>query len=148
MEEWISYRVVVLDEVLRLDGLGDALNGVDDASNSLGDASSGPGVCPDCSNCPAQFRCNDCSGGILHCSMCIVLQHQNLPLHRLQVHQVSRTVLICQEANLVSSCGMGVSSRLLHLRTLVSGLKAQVTYCCRGSVGVRGGVKYKVAGEL
>ena len=71
MEQWLQYRPVFLDELLRLDGLGDALGSLVQ--------------CPDCSTHPAQFRCKDCFGGIMRCSACTVSFHQSLPLHRLEV---------------------------------------------------------------
>lgn len=74
MEEWLRRRPVFLDESLRHDGLGDAWCGV--------------GLCPDCSTCPAQYRCKDCFEGIMRCSACIVSFHRNLPLHRVQVRKV------------------------------------------------------------
>jgi len=71
MEQWLQYRPVFLEELLRLDGLGDALGGLVQ--------------CPDCLTHPAQFRCKDCFGGIMRCSACTVSFHQCLPLHRLEV---------------------------------------------------------------
>lgn len=79
MEQWLKHRPVFLDELLRLDGLGDAHDG--------------PGVCPDCLNSQAQIKCNDCFEGIMRCSACAVSFHKNLPLHRIQVRWVSRTTL-------------------------------------------------------
>ena len=81
MGQWLLYRPIVLDELLRLDGLGDALNT--------------PGLCPGCTNAPAQLRCKDCFGEIMYCSACILSSHWNLPLHRLQVCETSHTVLTC-----------------------------------------------------
>ena len=74
MEQWLQHCPVILDECLCHDGLGDMYGGL--------------GPCPDCSKCPAQFKCKDCFGGIMRCSACIVSSHQNLPLHRIQVRQV------------------------------------------------------------
>ena len=79
MEQWLKHRPVILDELLRLDGLGDALDG--------------PRMCPDCMDSLAQIRCNDCFGGIMRCPACIVSSHQNFPLHRIQVRQASHTML-------------------------------------------------------
>ena len=79
MEQWLKHRPVILDELLRLDGLGDALDG--------------PRMCPDCMDPSAQIRCDDCFGGIMRCSVCTVSSHQNLPLHRIQVRQASHTML-------------------------------------------------------
>ncbi|KAF9778389.1 hypothetical protein BJ322DRAFT_1014720, partial [Thelephora terrestris] len=70
MEQWLQYRPVVLDELLRLDGLGDALN-----DHTL---------CVDCSNSQGEFRCGDCVEELMHCAGCILLSHRDLPLHRLQ----------------------------------------------------------------
>lgn len=74
MEQWLQHRPAVLDELLRLNGLGDALNT--------------PGHCADCLNALARFRCTDCFGGTMCCSACILLSHRNLPLHRLQVRRM------------------------------------------------------------
>ena len=79
MEQWLQHRHVFLDEFVRLDGLGDAVNG--------------PGTCPSCSNAPAQYRCNDCFGGVLHCSTCTLSSHRDLPLHRLEVCRPSLFLL-------------------------------------------------------
>ena len=78
MEIWLQHRQVVLDELLRLDGLGNALNS--------------PRLCPDCSNNPAELRCRDCVGEIMRCSACILSSHRNLPLHRLQVCRALRLI--------------------------------------------------------
>ena len=72
MEQWLQLRSVFLDELLRLDGLGDALKG--------------PGLCPDCSIHQAQFMCINCSGEVMRCSACTVSFHRSLPLHRLKVY--------------------------------------------------------------
>ncbi|KAF9779699.1 hypothetical protein BJ322DRAFT_1012771 [Thelephora terrestris] len=70
MKQWLQHRSTFLDELLRLDGLGDASN------------SSIP--CPDCSRHPATFKCNSCFGGTMRCSACTVSFHRNLPLHKIQ----------------------------------------------------------------
>jgi hypothetical protein len=79
MEQWLQHRSVFLDKLLHLDGWGDALNG--------------PALCPGCLTHPARFRCKDCFEGTMHCSACTTSLHQTLPLHRLEVCQVSCTVL-------------------------------------------------------
>ncbi|KAF9777681.1 hypothetical protein BJ322DRAFT_1114817 [Thelephora terrestris] len=71
MEQWIQHRSVFLDELLRLDGLGDASEGLK--------------PCPDCANHPGSLRCGDCFGGVLRCSGCMVSAHKSLPLHRIQL---------------------------------------------------------------
>ncbi|KAF9791850.1 hypothetical protein BJ322DRAFT_998331 [Thelephora terrestris] len=70
MDQWLQHRQIVLDEMLRLDGLGDALDG--------------PELCADCSVASAKFRCKDCFEEVMRCSACMVSSHRNLPLHRLQ----------------------------------------------------------------
>lgn len=72
IENWLPYCSAFMDESLRKDGLGN-------------DAQSGLRPCQDCSASPAQFKCRDCTGGIMRCSACIVSFHENLPLHRVQV---------------------------------------------------------------
>ncbi|KAF9784809.1 hypothetical protein BJ322DRAFT_1021482 [Thelephora terrestris] len=63
MDQWLQHRQIVLDEMLRLDGLGDALDGPESS---------------------AKFRCKDCFEEVMRCSACMVSSHRNLPLHRLQ----------------------------------------------------------------
>lgn len=92
MEQWLQHRHIFLDEQLRRDGLGDALNG--------------PGLCSACSSHPGQFRCKDCSGGFMHCSACIISSHRRLPLHRIQVCRLSPAVLT--RVDPISSCGMAI----------------------------------------
>ena len=91
MEQWLQHRHIFLDEQLRCDGLGEVLDGL--------------GLCADCSNHPGQLRCQDCSGGFMYCSTCMVSSHQRLPLHRIQVCRVSPTILT--RINPISSLGMG-----------------------------------------
>lgn len=72
MEYWrLHDRTVVLDEMLRHDGLGDAFDGL--------------GPCPNCYGRQALFKCNDCSEGIIRCSACTVSSHRSSPLHRIEV---------------------------------------------------------------
>ena len=73
MADWLIYCPIVLDELLRKDGLGDL---------------STPGNCANCMELVGEYRCNDCPGGDLYCSGCIVDFHRQrqLPLHRLEVH--------------------------------------------------------------
>lgn len=71
MENWLTgYRLIMLDEILRRDGLGD---------------SETPGICVGCRKLPGKYRCSDCFGDIMWCSECTVLSHRHLPLHRIQV---------------------------------------------------------------
>ena len=71
MADWLAaYRLIMLDELLRRDGLGDSAT---------------PGLCVSCMKIAGEYRCNDCFGGYAHCLDCIVSSHRYLPLHRLQV---------------------------------------------------------------
>lgn len=70
MADWIAYRLIKLDELLRRDGLGDSTT---------------PGLCVGCTKLVGEYRCSDCFGGDMYCSGCIVSSHCKLPLHRLQV---------------------------------------------------------------
>jgi hypothetical protein len=70
MGAWLPLRPVILDELLRRDGLQERLS------------------LPQCVSCvdePGAYRCTDCSTSTLRCASCIVYQHENTPLHRLQV---------------------------------------------------------------
>ena len=71
MADWLTlYRLIVLDELLRKEGLGDSTT---------------PGTCVGCEKGVGEYRCNDCFGGYMYCLECIVSSHSQLPLHRLQV---------------------------------------------------------------
>jgi len=63
-----------LDELLRLDGLGDSVE---------------PGTCVNCTKLVGKYRCKDCFGSGLWCSGCIISSHRHLPLHRVQVRRIS-----------------------------------------------------------
>jgi hypothetical protein len=70
MADWLKYRSIMLDELLRMDGLGD--------SATLED-------CVNCGKVVGRYRCGDCLGGDMCCAECVVLLHRHLPLHRIQV---------------------------------------------------------------
>ena len=70
MGTWLSRRPVVLDEVIRRDGL--------QAHTSL----------PQCASCletVAMYRCIDCTARVLYCAPCITHRHDDIPLHRIEV---------------------------------------------------------------
>lgn len=70
METFLPLRPVVLDELLRRDGLREHLS------------------LPQCASCLEElgkYRCIDCTASILYCAPCVVHQHENTPLHRLEV---------------------------------------------------------------
>lgn len=71
MWTWLNVHDSVLDEMVRLDGLGD----------------NQPDLCSSCSNDKPTllYRCLECSSSLLHCRECIVNLHRILPLHRLEV---------------------------------------------------------------
>ena len=66
----MRHRSIVLDELLRRDGLGDLTT---------------PGMCISCGNLPGEYRCSDCFGDIMWCLECTISSHCHLPLHRVQV---------------------------------------------------------------
>jgi hypothetical protein len=71
LKEWIAFRAIFLDEVLRHDGLGDFL---------------GRTECSRCKKAEGILKCKDCpNGGLLKCIECIVALHHTLPLHRVEV---------------------------------------------------------------
>ena len=75
MEDWLGYFPVTLDEILRLDGLGD---------------STVPGTCASCSTgSVGEYRCIDCWDDDLYCSRCLLSFHRRLPLHRIEVRATS-----------------------------------------------------------
>lgn len=70
MADWLTYRSTMLDEFLRIDGLGDSAT---------------TGTCVNCKTRPGEYRCRECFGSNMCCSACILSTHVQLPLHRLQV---------------------------------------------------------------
>ena len=79
MQSWIDLRSTILDEIISLDGPGEALQG-------------GCSSCLTCEPTPL-YRCLKCSYGSLFCGDCIVGSHQVLPLHRLEVCFLPRHLL-------------------------------------------------------
>ena len=53
----MRHRSIVLDELLRRDGLGDLTT---------------PGMCISCGNLPGEYRCSDCFGDIMWCLECTI----------------------------------------------------------------------------
>jgi hypothetical protein len=81
LKEWIAFRAIFLDEVLRHDGLGDFL---------------GHTECSRCGKAEGTFKCKDCSSGrMLKCQECIIALHQSLPLHRVEVSLRSLRITLC-----------------------------------------------------
>ena len=74
MTDWLQFLSILLDELLRADGLGDSAD---------------PETCVECMRLVGEYRCSDCFGGGLRCSECILSSHHHLPLHRVQVRRVS-----------------------------------------------------------
>ena len=74
MADWLRFLWIILDELLRTDGLGDSAE---------------PGTCVKCAKLAGKYQCNDCLGSGLWCSGCIVSSHRHLPLHRIQVSRTS-----------------------------------------------------------
>jgi len=71
LNEWLNFRGIFLEEILRHDGLGDFI---------------GLTNCTNCGKAPGIYKCNGCGkGGMLKCAECMVNLHQALPLHRIEV---------------------------------------------------------------
>ena len=70
MATWSTIRPIVLDELVRHDGLCDF---------------DSPPICAHCLEAIGLYRCLNCVRAILHCSQCIVQRHEQLPLHRIEV---------------------------------------------------------------
>lgn len=72
-KEWLPYRDICLDEMLRHEGLGER------SQNELS--------CEECGTEDDLLRCADshCVGAPFLCASCMVRQHERLPLHRIQV---------------------------------------------------------------
>ena len=71
MYSWLNVRPDVLDEIISLDGPGDAQTDL-------------------CSSCLVHktttlYRCLECSYGLLFCRECAIKSHRALPLHRFEV---------------------------------------------------------------
>ncbi|KAI0055075.1 hypothetical protein BV25DRAFT_1816134 [Artomyces pyxidatus] len=75
LRQWMPFRDVFLDEMLRHDGMREAV--VDEVH-----------FLPTCHGCGREgagiLRCTDCAYPHLYCESCIVSVHANLPLHRVQ----------------------------------------------------------------
>ena len=71
MQSWIDLRSTILDEIISLDGPGEAQQ---DTCGSCLSRESTPLYC-----------CLECSYGLLICGDCVVKSHKVLPLHRLEV---------------------------------------------------------------
>jgi hypothetical protein len=70
MEAWLAFRPIILDELVRRDGLQE---------------NASPPRCASCVEELGTYRCIDCTTPLLRCVSCIIHQHENLPLHRLEV---------------------------------------------------------------
>ncbi|THH17670.1 hypothetical protein EUX98_g9084 [Antrodiella citrinella] len=69
LARWLPYRDLYLDELLRADGLGDAL---------------GIQTCVGC-NTLGEYRCRNCCTSLLFCRDCMCERHAYMPLHRIEV---------------------------------------------------------------
>ena len=81
METWLSIRPIILDELLRRDGLQEHLS---------------PPQCTSCLDEQGAYHCVDCTTSTFYCASCVVCQHENIPLHRLEVclSSLERRILI------------------------------------------------------
>lgn len=81
VQDWIPHRQKYLDELLRIEGLGEEAQ---------------PPRCPCCppeSASEGKYKCEDCFGGALLCEKCTVEKHKFLPLHRLLVSSLCSVLL-------------------------------------------------------
>lgn len=71
--EWLPFRDIFLDELLRHEGLGER------QCDNL--------MCEHCGEKPGTLKCPEshCIGSPLLCQTCMVIQHKHLPLHPIQV---------------------------------------------------------------
>ncbi|KDQ33848.1 hypothetical protein PLEOSDRAFT_1073975 [Pleurotus ostreatus PC15] len=69
LEEYLTLRSIALDELIRLEGLGD----------HVGDT-----TCVNCAETEGLFRCMCCQSNGLSCTGCTLAQHGLLPLHRIE----------------------------------------------------------------
>ena len=78
METFVSFRPVIVDELIRRNGLQEHLT---------------LPQCPSCLDELGTYRCADCSTSTLYCPSCILQKHESTPLHRLEVCSISQTIL-------------------------------------------------------
>ena len=105
METFLSRRPVIVDELIRRDGLQE--------HTSL----------PQCAICLEElgmYRCIDCTLSTLYCASCIVHKHESTPLHRLEVCRVSSNVPPLPFSRSVSS-GIVDSSSVQRSTTWTTG---------------------------
>jgi hypothetical protein len=68
LDTWKKYRDEYLDECMVLEGRGKFFH-----------------TCAGCKQASPQYRCRDCMHGALWCKDCIVVRHDQSPLHRIEV---------------------------------------------------------------
>lgn len=68
LDTWKKYRDEYLDECMVLEGRGKFSH-----------------ACVGCKQASPQYRCRDCMHGALWCQDCIVVRHDQSPLHRIEV---------------------------------------------------------------
>lgn len=74
METWLSFAPTIFDEVVRHDGLQEYVSA------------------PECARCLdglGAYKCADCTSTLLYCSSCMIYQHDNTPLHNIEVGRIS-----------------------------------------------------------
>lgn len=72
MDTWIDFRDEYMDELMRSEGRADFAQG----------------NCPGCAAENPSFRCKDCTAGPMWCLDCVLLRHNQNPLHRVEVFLV------------------------------------------------------------
>ena len=92
METFVSFRPVIVDELIRRNGLQEHLT---------------LPQCPSCLDELGTYRCTDCSTSTLYCPSCTLQKHESTPLHRLEVCCISQAILF--HLSYLDSSGTGGS---------------------------------------
>ncbi|KAJ6467408.1 hypothetical protein C8R45DRAFT_1171845 [Mycena sanguinolenta] len=71
LSQWRAKRNAYLAALIRRDGTG---------NDPLSDLS----ACPACRTSAPEFRCRDCFGDVMYCQACLVENHRENPLHRIE----------------------------------------------------------------
>ncbi|KAF9780597.1 hypothetical protein BJ322DRAFT_1112587 [Thelephora terrestris] len=131
MKSWLGLRSAVLDEIISLDGPGDART--DLCGLFLNHEE------------PPLYRCLECSYGSLSCGECAVVLHQTMPLHRLECWKdgfFDRASLhspgfVCNLGHEGAACPVGSQPHELLIVNINGWHKLRVRYCNCGASKLR-----------